>query len=190
MDSNNIEKNNSLAIITKVISEKAQLQVKDGEIYINESEKGATLKSIQISGFDDVVGINHDKCSLNSNSINIKGARKTCDGIIFFKLKEKHYILITDLKSSLSNSEEHQYKTKSGKNFISYLNCLLNQFEGVDISGWEIYYCIFIDIEKYNHRRLTGVSPEFASKLPSSPTRIPIANNSKISIQRLLYIRI
>lgn len=184
------ETDNALEVISKIISQKAILESRSMEVKLKEDNKGASLKSITISGFDNVVGINHDRCSLISENINIKGARKTCDGIIFFKLENKHYILITDLKSSLSNLEDHACKTKSGKNFVSYLSCLLSQFEGVNISDWEIYYCIFIDSEKYNLRRPTAISSEFASKLPCSPTRIPIKNNSTVSIRRLLNIRI
>lgn len=181
----------ALEAIKKTINKKAILEKIDMKLKLNEDSKGASLKSVLISGFDEAVGINHDNCCLISDKITTKGARKTCDGIIFFRLENKHYILITDLKSSLSNIEDHAFKTKSGKNFVSYLSCLLNQFEEVDISNWEIYYCIFIDEDKYsNQRRPTAAAPESANKSPCNPARIPIKNNSTVSVRKLLNIRI
>lgn len=149
-----------------------------------QNPKETKLKKIVITGFDDVVAINHDKISICNPSLFAAkhGSKKTCDGIVFCILDDKPYIIVFDMKSSLSNESEHILKTKSGKNFLSYLNCVLQEFENKSISNWTTYYCIFHASEP---KRETGIESS-VSRDPSNPIYYRVENGEEIPLRKIL----
>lgn len=154
---------------------------------LNEPDKSARLKKLVISGFTNVIAINHDKITPISKFLfKSHDSTKTCDGIIFCIIDEEPYILAVDLKSSLSNKGEHRYKTQAGKNLISYLNCVLEQFEDCSLSDWKIYYCIF---HLSDPKRPTEIIKNVSND-PKEPAYLQVENDQTISIRKILGLRL
>ena len=158
---------------------------------IEPNNNAATLKMLTFTGFDEAIAIDHDliqpfKAKASPLFKNFK-CTKTCDGIIFFIKNNTPYILILDLKSSLSNEGEFKYKTMSGKNFISYINCVLSTFLNKNLQDWTILYAIF---HEGSPKRETVTDPKdfMISRDANAPSTIKVNNGGTISINQLLGI--
>jgi hypothetical protein len=150
----------------------------------NKNPKETKLKKLTITGFSHVVAINQDKITAYKPSIfkTIKGINKTCDGIVFCVVRGDPYIIVFDMKSSLSNESEHIWKTKCGRNFLSYMNCVLEQFLNVDLSAWKVCYCIFYAGDP---KRTTDITPQ-VSYDPADPCYHNVSNGDVVSVLQVI----
>lgn len=142
------------------------------------------LKKLTISGFSHVIAINHDKITICNPVIfpTMAGIRKTCDGIVFCILDNEPYIIVFDMKSSLSNSQEHALKTKNGKIFLNYLSSVLEQFDNKNLSDWNVCYCIFHTGEPL---RETGVDISISNRA-DAPKYYQVENDEVIPLRKIL----
>lgn len=149
-----------------------------------KNPKETKLKKLTITGFTDVVAINQDQITTYKPILfaNEKGIGKTCDGIVFCIVGEKPYIIVFDMKSSLSNMGEHIWKTKCGRNFLSYLKCVLEQFFDQTLNDWNICYCIF---HTGNPKRTTGTELEISSD-PKQPIYYCVNDGDTIHVNKIV----
>jgi hypothetical protein len=164
---------------------------KDDSVYleIEEKDKSAKLKKITLTGFSEIFAFTQD-CVPPPTSYLFKKhlASATCDAIIFCIIEDNPYILILDLKSSLNGHKENKYKCKSAKNLVSYLNDVLIEFKGSDLSEWQIAYCI---CHLSDPKRETEISSEIkVSNDPNDPVYWKVENADTIPIRKLLNVRL
>lgn len=149
-----------------------------------KNPKETKLKKLTITGFTDVVALNQDHITSFKPALfpKEKGISKSCDGIVFCLVNEEPHIIVFDMKSSLSNISEHIWKTKCGRNFLSYLKCVLEQFFDKNLNDWSICYCIF---HTGDPKRTTGTEPE-VSKDPKNPVHHCVNDGDTVHVNKIL----
>ena len=163
--------------------------VDDNKIYFVEKQKEAKLKRITFTGFDEIVPINQDKFNISpsKNLFVFKGYSKTCDGVFFTIVDNNPSILVFDVKSSRTNTNDHISKMKAGENFVNYIKSTLKIFSNIDISEFKCYFCIFYP--EFSPKRETSLRVDISSD-PNNPTYIAVENDQTISTRRILGLRI
>ncbi|AVF06633.1 hypothetical protein J7S89_02035 [Acinetobacter baumannii] len=142
------------------------------------------LNKLTLFGFDEVISINQDLVRAYYPILlpTKKAINKTCDGILLAAIKGKLYFLVTEMKSSLSNMNEHILKMQAGKNMVSYLKCILSEYLGIDTSSWNTYYCIFHIADpkrETNESLLISCDPKY-------PMYFCVENNDRFSALKLI----
>lgn len=161
------------------------------EVFLKEDIKKGdktppTLNKLTIFGFDEVIAIDQDLVKTYSPLLlrGKKAMGKTCDGILLAVIKNKPCFLVIEMKSSLSNKNEHAWKMQAGKNMISYLKCVCFEYLDIDISTWPIFYCIFhiADPKRSTHEQIP------ISHDPKNPAYFIVNNNDRFSALKIINV--
>lgn len=143
-----------------------------------------TLTKLTLFGFDEVISINQDLIKPYNPILlpDKKAINKTCDGILLALISGKPYFFVTEMKSSLSNMQEHVWKMQAGKNIISYLKCIFSEYLDIDTHSWHTFYCVF---HVADPKRTTDESIKL-SQNPKQPVYFCVENNDRFSALKLI----
>ncbi|AFM06275.1 hypothetical protein Fleli_3973 [Bernardetia litoralis DSM 6794] len=120
------------------------VETNDGNQTHTQEKKKTLLNSVTIIGIkseDFIIAFKPDtdrfrflgnliKTKKEGDEKSRKPIKKSCDGIIFCKIKGVHYILVVELKSEKRNSLQEKYKAV--KLFLTFLNETLKMYYDIE----------------------------------------------------------
>jgi len=176
-----------LAAINQIINSDKRYEIKGSSILIKETDKSATLKKVEITGVDlNTVAFEFDKSGHTGKAFNIthKKVHKACDAIIFCQLDEDYFVVFCELKTSVPSDEKHIIQLTSGMCWVQYLQAILNEFEGIDMSNWQYRYVVFHK-NQYIPKTSTNIVP-IANQKPNAPLLCQVDNGERVPLRKLL----
>lgn len=160
-----------------------------GTLNIKESDKKATLRSVQIDGIGArAFSIAFDQCKFPGAVLFAPhdSLHRACDSIAFCEFEGAPYILCIELKSSAPMRRDVAQQLRSAQCFLAYLNALLvNYCQCGPIDGWPRRYFVFHDqgatplTQRTSRAGHNNTSPETA-------LFIPIQTGAKKYLRQLL----
>jgi hypothetical protein len=161
----------------------------DATITVTETGKQASLKSLNIvSVGQDAFALKLDECGFPGQKMFIAQheMHRACDAVLFCMVAGAPFILCIELKSSAPTRHEVVSQFQSAHCLLDFINSLLGNYHGCDISNWPRRYFLFHDQGRTRSAIKQPMRVSMENNTPETALFWPVKNNESLFLRKLV----
>lgn len=159
-----------------------------GKLTIEEKDKAATLRHVNLVVGRKAIAIKYDFCNFPGTNTftNTHPVMRHCDAVVISSIEETNYLLFIELKSSKPNRKEVSEQLLSARCFIDYLDSLLVNYCKISgLRNWEMRFFVFHG-EKVPLNKRSATESYSGNTHATSAAFIPVHEDQTQYIRKLL----